>query len=216
MPDPVLADIDIINRALGRIGGGAIMAIDEDTELAGQVMSVYPDIVDVAHTAYQWKWARRTCALDLLSETPVNGWKYAYGFPADALSQPLALLADPKLPDYPVRDFAVEGRKVYVMCEKALWGAFILRIAPSDWPPLFRAAVTTWLASALCVPVTHDSSLKQLLEREAYGTPEEGMRGGLMGRAIGVDAATGGNPAPLLASDPLTAARWDGPWHGNY
>lgn len=215
MPDPVLVDITIINRALARIGGGAITSTDEDTELAASVMAVYPDVVDVAHAAYPWKWARRTAKLDQLAVTPINGFSKAYGFPADALGQPLKLSDRPNCADNPLRRFSVEGRTVYANCD-AVYGAFVMRIAPSDWPPSFRLAVTVWLSAEFCVPVTHDANLADALRKTAIGAPSEEMRGGLLGRAIALDVSSGGGVAPLLADDPLTSARFDGPWHGDF
>lgn len=220
MPDPVLVDVDVINRALGRIGAGVIQARDEDTDLAAQVKAVYDDTVDNAFASYQWKWARRTRALDALAPpAPVapatigtfNGWPAAFAFPADALSQPLGLYRS--WPSETLRHFAVEGRTVYAR-EQVLFGTFILRQAPDQWPPGFRAAVATWLAAELCIPVTHDKDLAEQLMQAAVGAPSEGMRGGLMGRAIAFDLGTGGSTASAMQDDVITHARYEGSWWG--
>jgi hypothetical protein len=208
-------DVTICNRALTRIGGGQITSFDEDTDLARLCVAIYDDLVEGAFTLYHWKWPRRTRALDRLSETPANGMLYAFGFPAGALSQPLKVLDSPRDANRPFRDFTMEGREIYANRD-TLWASFIFRISPDQWPPVFRLGVTTWLASALAIPVSQDVNMKASLEAEAIGSPSEQGRGGIIGRAIAIDGATSGGEAPLLASDPVTAARYDGPWHGGY
>lgn len=232
MPDPILVDVDIVNRALGRIGAAPIQSLDEDTELAGQVASVYNDVVDVAHAVYQWKWARQTSALDALAPPPgaistgdgwtipgstlagaFNGWTNAFAFPADALSGPLALYTS--WPNGTLRDFAVEGTTVYAR-RSALLGTFIRRRSPDQWSAPFRMAVTTWLAGELAIPVTHDKDLATQLIEKAVGSANEGMRGGLIGRAIAFEVATGGSISSAMQDDVVTHARFEGPWHGSW
>lgn len=205
--------LTIINRALARIGAGAISAVDEDTDLCRQVMAVHDDLVDAAFGIWHWSWPRRLRALEKLAAAPA-GWSSAFAFPAEAIGNPKSLLTDPSQPELPLRRYALDGRSVAANAD-ALWGVFTLRIASSDWPPLFRAAFTLWLAAELCVPVTHDATLAAALLKTAVGSPEEGFRGGLMGRAIAMDHAGGGNAAPLGATDVLTSAHlgagsWDG------
>ena len=201
-------DVTIINRARARIGAGSITARGEDSDLARQACAVYDDLVDTALAAWRWNWARVTRPLDRLAETPVNGWAHAFAFPVGAIGGPQRLLVDPRSPDAPLREFLVEGGKVYAM-QEALWGVFVLRIDPDLWPALYRTAFTAWLAAELCVPVTHDSNLAATLAASAVGNPSENLRGGLMGRAIAFDAAESNAAAPLLATDPFTSA-----WHG--
>lgn len=201
-------DVTIINRALARIGAGAILSRDEDTDLARQACAIYDDLVDLALAGFHWKWPVQTRRLDRLAATPENGWPYAYGFPPEAIGLPSRLLADPRSPDRPLREFAVEGGRIYCN-EPQVWGSFVMRSSPGLWPPLFRAAFTVWLAASLAVPVTHDSNLEQSLSQQAVGNPSENLRGGLMGRAIAFDAAGSNAVAPVLAADPLTDS-----WHG--
>ena len=219
MPQP-LSNIDICNRALARIGAAPIMSLDDDTDLSRQVEAVFDDVVESCFAAWRWRWAAMTHALQQIDGTPLNGWAYAYAVPAAALGEPLRVMADPRRTDAPLRAFQCEGRQVFAD-HQPLWGVFITRHAPDLWPPLFRAGVVTWLAAHLAVPVTHDSGLAETLRQEAVGSPAEGMRGGLIGRAIALDAAAA-TTAPLGADDPLTGAQFaaggplSGPWHGSW
>lgn len=205
MPQP-FSDVDIMNRALARIGAGTLMSPDEDSDLARQVTAVYDDVIESALAAYAWNWARRTFALQRLAAAPATGYACAYAAPAMAVGDPLRLWTDARR-RAPLRDFLWEGREVHADAA-AVFGVFVVRMEPEAWPALFRAAVTDWIAARLCVPVTHDDKLASLLEQSAVGSPSDYMRGGLMGRAIARDAAAS-PPQPLQGDDALTSARYE-------
>lgn len=210
-------DLKVINNALARIGGGQVFAVDEDSDLAAQAFAVYDDLLDAAIELYDWWWPRRTVQLEALPGQPF-GFNRAFAFPALAVSSPTALYASRTDRRSPIRDFLVEGRTVAVNAE-ACWGNFAMRVSPAEWPPSFRLAFTVWLSGDLAIPVTHDANLGNDLKQEAIGTPSEGGRGGLIGRAIAMDAARSGGVAPMLADDPLTSVHhgsdtWSGGGNG--
>jgi len=208
----------IINRALARIGAGAITATDDDTDLARQCMAIFDDLADLAISLYPWTFARRMFSLQELAVDAL-GWDKVFNFPAEALGDPLKLLADPKNPDNPLRRFYIQDRQIHAD-EAALHGVFRVRPDSTLWPVEFRVAFTMWLAAELCVPVCHDNNLAKELRSGAIGSGVEEYRGGLIGRAITANTSAGGGVAPLLNSDPLTSARYSGPagaaWHGDY
>lgn len=219
MSDPVVAPVDIANRALAMIGSPPITSLEDDTDRARAVLASLFTIIDTAHALYHWKWARKRFQLDKSADVPL-GWKSAFVYPNAALSHPLGLYTDPKCQQGSLlRDYDTEGRTVLCNAE-SLYGRFIIRQDPSLWPPGFTLAVTTWLAASFAVPETHDVDLGQSLLAQAIGNASEGMRGGLIGRAIAVDVATGGAEDSLTTNEPVTSARFDGPgilpWHGNY
>ncbi len=198
----------IINRALARIGAAPIASIDADDDETRAVMAIWADLVDAAFVLWDWHWPRRIRALEALAAKPF-GYATAFRFPADAMGPPLALYASEAARADPLRDYRVEGREVAVDAS-VLWGRFVCRIDPADWPADFRLAFTVWLASSLCVPLTHDADLAARLAQEALGAPSEQGRGGLIGRAIAGDAAKSGGVAPLNTSDTLTSAHRGG------
>lgn len=197
-------DLRVINKALARIGGGQVFAVDEDTDLAAQAFAVYDDLLDAAIELYDWWWPRRTVQLEALPAVPF-GYSRAFAFPALAVGGPSALYGNRTDRRTPIRDFLVEGRTVAVNSD-VCWGNFAMRVSPAEWPAAFRLAFTVWLAGNLAVPVSHDVNLGDELEQKAIGAPSEGGRGGLMGRAIAMDTARSGGVAPMLAADPLTSA----------
>lgn len=208
--------LKIMNNALARIGAGAIMAEDEDSDLAAQVVAVYFDRLDAILGMHPWTFAGKTYKLDRLSETAnndfvaadgkfMNGWRHGFALPGTRIGHPRRILDDPRRPDSPCRDFLIEGVNLYADRD-SLWATVTVRADPAAWSPGFRLAVTVATAADLCVPVTHDATLAEKLRAEAEGSPSEGGRGGLIGRAMGKDAAASPAKAPLWG-DPLTLAR---------
>lgn len=209
--------LKIMNNALARIGGGSIMAEDEDSELAAQVVAIYYDRLEAILSMHAWSFAGKTYKLDAIAKTAGNdyvagdsrfmsGYAHAFQLPGTRLGDPRRLLTDPRSPDYPLREFLIESGRLY--CDREnVWAVVTVRPDPEVWHPMFRLAVTASIAAELCVPVTHDDTLARSLRVTAEGTPEEQGRGGLMGRALGIDASTSGARSPLH-SDPLTSARF--------
>lgn len=218
MSDPVVAPVEIANRALSMIGAPPISGLEEESDLSRAVNASLFTIIDTAHRVYHWKWARKRFQLAKAADAPL-GYSAAFNFPGAALSNPLGLYTDPKCQRGSLlRDFDTESRQV--LCNAAaVYGRFIIRQDPSLWPADFTLAVTTWLAGSFAVPVSHDADLGAVLMAQAVGSPSEGFRGGLLGRAIAIDVSTGGTEDALLTDDPLTAARYEGTgaaWHGAF
>lgn len=209
-------DIKVINDALAEFGGGAITALDEDTPLAAKVVPRFYTIRDAALAIYHWDWTKRTTLLQEVTNRALAGFSHAFQFPAGALGPPEALFVNISVPQVRLRIFSIEGDQVW--CNSAtLYGRFPMRIDVPLWPPAFRLAFVRWLASAYAIPVSHDANLQSQLEAQAIGSPSEGMRGGLMGRAIAMDAAGSNSRAGINVDDDLTGVHFGsgGPWYGD-
>lgn len=206
----------VINRGLARIAAAPIGGLDEDTDKARQAIAVYFDRLDATLGLYHWSFAGKTYRLD---QAPTDGaddyvtaqkrwftgYRYAYAMPGTRMALPRTVMTDPRLPKLPEREFTIEGDRIY--CDRTpLYARFTVRVDPQIWLPAFRLAVIVALAADLAIPVTHDKDLADKLRAQAEGTPQENGRGGLIGRAIGMDAASSGGFSGLGA-DPLTSAR---------
>lgn len=201
--------IKVANEALRRFGAGTILSFEEETQKAATVAAIYATVVDDAFQATRWTFARRTARLDLLPDAPLSGYARAFALPGDRVGDPVKVIANPSLPDHPLRIFALEGDELHANVT-AVWATCVRRVDPNYWPPMFRRAVVTALAAELVVPISHDTKLADNLRAQTWGTPSEGGRGGLMGRAMAIDVASSpGSAAPIGAVDPLTDA-----WHG--
>lgn len=209
--------LEVANECLAAIGAGDITSFDEETELAEQVQKVYFPRLDAIFGVHFWSFAGRTFKLDGLAPIAengydtaakvfVNGWRYGFAMPGGRLSAPRRVMIDPRRPDDPFRDYAIEENAIYT--DRApLWAAFTVRADPLAWSPAFRLAVITICAADLCVPITHDRALAADLIVKGMGTPEENGRGGQLGQAIAKDIS-GAPIASPLRHDPLSDARW--------
>lgn len=80
------SQVRIANVALLRIGArGQIASIDEDSPNAVKVKSVWDFVFQETLSERDWKFAKLRIALQQSTSTPVYGYRYAYGIPADFL-----------------------------------------------------------------------------------------------------------------------------------
>lgn len=206
-------DKSIINEALARLGSKPIFSLEDETPLAAKVAQIYPTVIGDLFGCHSWIWARRTSRLDRLAVEPETGWAYAYALPSDRSGSPVRVLTDPRRQNAPLRHFLVEGDELHADVA-AVWATCVRQVAPEFWPGLFRSAAVVALAAELAVPQTHDVTLATSLRQDAWGTPNEGRRGGLVGRAMAIDAAS--TPGPAIGDvDAFGSARSGGAWHGD-
>ncbi|MBP1296617.1 hypothetical protein [Bradyrhizobium elkanii] len=206
----------VMNSALGKIGGGAIMAEDEDTELAAQVVPTYYSRLKSLLGMCEWSFAGRTYKLDAIAKVAENdydtasmifnnGWRQAFSLPGTRIGLPRKVLTDPRRPNDPLREYLIEGGVLYADREQ-VWATVTVMPDPTVWDPQFNLAAEAIVAADLCVPVTHDANLAKDLRQVAEGSAQENGRGGLVGRAITSEAIKARTAAPLWR-DPLTDAR---------
>ncbi len=206
-PDANLEDVDIVNRALARFAAPPLITLDDESDLAQAAQQIYLTKVESALGKLHWRFAAKTFALSRLADAPLSGWRYAYQLPGGGLGLPEKLMPSPRRPDLVLREFEIEAGEVHCDAD-AVWARCTVMVEPSYWPPEFREAVIVGIASALCVPITHDMKLAETLHREAYGDPREGGTGGLLGRAIANEIASSPPRADMGSENPLTDARW--------
>jgi hypothetical protein len=206
----------IMNNALGKLGAGAIMAEDEDSDLAAQVVPTYYSRLKAMLAMCEWSFAGKTYKLDAIAKTAENdydtsnqifnnGWRQAFALPGTRVGLPRKVLADPRNPRDPLRDFLIEAGRLYADRDR-LWAVVTVTPDPEIWDPQFSLAMEAVIAADLCVPVTHDVGLAKALREIAEGSPQENGRGGLVGRAMTHDAAKARTATPIWR-DPLNDAR---------
>lgn len=205
-PDANLEAVDIVNRALARFAATPLETLDDDSELAQAAQLIYLTDVEAALGKLPWRFASKKFKLSQLAP-PESGWAYAYELPGGMLGLPEKYLTNPRNPESVLREFEVGGGELH--CDRdQIWAVGTVMVAPTFWPPEFRKAIIVGLASALCIPLTHDMTLSAALAREAYGDPREGGTGGLLGRAIAREVANAPPQVDLYSDNPLTDARW--------
>lgn len=77
-------EIDIVNLALARLGIDPIASLEEPTKAARTSKVTYPIARDAALADHEWKFARTSATLALLTETS-PGYEYTYRYPANCV-----------------------------------------------------------------------------------------------------------------------------------
>jgi hypothetical protein len=210
-------EVEVANQALAKFGGGNVATFDDATALGRAVKGVYWRVVLDLLTATNWSFTRSYLQLAQLSEALMpdtyiaSGWRYAYGLPAfgpgGILSPPSGYLSAPNRAYGLVRDFEVMNGVVF--CDQTtLWADVEQAVGPTSWPPYFTRAVVDSLAYELVMPVSGNSGLRDSLKEEAVGPPEEGGRGGSLGKAMTADSRNDSSDT-LGNNSPLVDARWE-------
>lgn len=208
MPDQAIDKATIVNWALADLGQPANFSIDAETRLGGIVDRVWPRAVDHCFYLADWSFARRTNKLSRQAAEPENGWRYGFDLPGDRLGEPLkAMRSIVRSQGEPLRNYDIEGDTLFAD-EPDVWTRCKVYRDPLAWDPGFRTCFVTALAGYLAVPVLQNEDLRDTYMKAAFGTPSEGGAGGSFGRLVAQHRAGKPVGSPLLAADPLTAARW--------
>ena len=208
---PPQVDVDIVNSAFALIGEDPIESLDDETPGAQAAALLYQRVLDHLLGFYPWSFATRAFSLTRLADDPGDGWAFAFLLPEARIGPPLAI-SDIKDFRRPFTAYNLAEDHVHADVEK-LWARLKFRAHPRVWSGPFTLAFTTGLAGELALSVTSDSKLRTQLRGEAFGSPQELGRGGLIKLAIDVDAQA--QPSVVLASDggPLIVAHGGGPWY---
>lgn len=199
--------IGLINSAIAAFGGTPLQSLGAETPAGRAADLAYDATVDACLGFYPWSFGKMTKPLTRIDEEPVNGWAYQFQMPSNRLSLPQRLLQNPREPDRPLKEWAVEGGRVFTDVEH-VWGVFSFRVPPEDWPPVFYQAVIFMLASVLVVPISGNASgVIEAMRVMAVGTANENMRGGWMGQAMQADARNQPSRTVSLADNPLANIR---------
>lgn len=201
-PVRAMTDVDIANNALAMLGSPPIAGFAEDTELAATVNALYVDVIESCLGAHQWTWGLHSTQLQLLTETPITGWKFAFQLPSDRLTIPTRVSRSSSSRNL-VRDFWIEGETLYAN-SSPLWCGYRRKPAVPLWPGAFRLFATRALAAELAIPITQDATFAGVLLDQAWGTMQEGRRGGLYSKAMSQDLSHPVSTSPMWARDPLT------------
>src|SRR5262245_49718930 len=82
---PGVAEVDIVNRALIKIGSKTIMNMGDDVKSARAATKIYPMVRDRCLVAHPWNFAIKRAQRTNEATAPVYGFAYSYALPADCL-----------------------------------------------------------------------------------------------------------------------------------
>ena len=181
-------DLSICSDALILLGASPISSFTEGTDSAQACDRLYPDLRDTMLSTYVWSWTLKKSQIARLSTNPINEWQYAYQLPGDMLSGVLAVFESNSTTERSRRyGWEVYGDQLYTNME-TVYIDYQASVAETKMPNYFVRLLRTALAGELAIVVTDQAAKADYFKAQAFGSPGENGRGGLMREAMNIDA----------------------------
>lgn len=184
MPSPV----DIVNRALSKLGEAHIASMDDEVKAAKLAGSMYGSLRDAEISAHAWHFAKGRATLGASAEKPAFGWNFQYQLPEDCLRVleagpwPQAVTADCVGGD--ASAFTMEGNYILTNRGPALKLVYLRRVIEAAlYPPVFAEALAARLAAEMCESITGSASKKEAAWNEYRAALREARRVNALGLA---------------------------------
>ena len=197
------ADVDIVNRALSKLGETPITSLGDPVKAAKLAASLYGIVRDDVITSHTWNFAKTRVMLPAEAKTPDFGWKYQYLLPSDNLR---VMEAGPwpqaVMDDYiggERRSFVLEGGLLLTNHGPALNLIYLRRVTDVGlYPPSFIEALACKLAVEMCAALTDSNSKREMAWREYDMAIKQARRN----NAIGLP------PQPVQDDTWMVAHQW--------
>lgn len=153
--------IEICNKALAYLSHEPIITLD-DTSRAGRLCSqMYSSTCRGLLRSFPWSFASKRVSLALRAAKPAFGFEYSFTLPPDYVR---LLLTNPSGITY-----AIEGR--YILANVSTLAILYTAMVddPNDMDALFIETLELRLAMTMCLPLTQNGQLLQLLQA-IYGS----------------------------------------------
>jgi hypothetical protein len=161
-----ISEIDIVNRALQRIGAQRIDAFDQSHPNARSALAAYESVRDRLLRAHPWNFAVKRARLPALSDKTEFGELYRYELPDDFLR-----LLPPD--DRARRDWRIEGREITTADAPPLDVRYIARVTD---PNLYDASFVEVLASRLALELAYEIAPSQNIVQLTSALYEAALR----------------------------------------
>lgn len=153
---------DILNLAMRKIGGPRITAIDDGTEAANVLQTIYTSCLEAELAAHPWSFATTRALIPADTVAPAFGWKLSYPLPTGYLKMVevgenwVFYRADCG----PV--FTIEGRAVLTDEGSPLKIRYVQRMTNAGaYPPGFVQSFACRLAAESAEAITQNLSKRQ-------------------------------------------------------
>lgn len=165
------APVEIVNRALSKIGQTRIVSLDQENKAAGTANSMFAVVRDAELSAHNWNFAKDRIMIPAAATTPAFGWRYQYLIPSDCLR---VLLAGPwpqavmsGYIGWDTSQYTIEGTHILTNLGPALSLQYLKRITDTGiYPSVFIEAFACKLAIELSQDITGDDGKKDILWAE--------------------------------------------------
>lgn len=195
----------ICSDALVLLGASAITDFT-DGDVGVTCGRLYPDLKDHLISVYPWSWSLKKVGLSKNVTAPVGEWDNAFDLPADLIGSVISVFNSDSTGDTPRRyGWEVYGDQIYTNMD-TVFIDYQYSVAEADMPTYFVRFLRVALAAELAIPVTDQASRAQDFRMQAYGSPGEGGRGGLLREAMNIDSR--GKPPQIIEDYSLINARY--------
>jgi len=161
--------IEIINRALTKLGSDRLMSEADDNAASRAVEAIYDGTLETLLRTYRWSFAIKRAQLAQLTEEPAFGYQFMYQLPSDCIR--IDAVTDDVHLDWfnhewssyrlPIPRYQVEGRTI-VTDMSAVFMRYGARMPdPTTYDEAFTEAFSCKLAVELCETITQSSTKKQ-------------------------------------------------------
>ena len=149
--------VDLINRALVKLGQPTVMSETESSPNTTRAVAIWPTARQFLLRSYVWKFAKKSVTL-AASITAPDDTDFDNQFPLPSDFIRLVASNDP--------DSDIRGRALYSN-ETALKIEYVADTEDvSLYDPCFIEAAACYLASELCIPITADMNLKMSIQKD--------------------------------------------------
>jgi hypothetical protein len=181
-------DVSICSDALILLGAEPITSFTDGSDSAQACSRLYPDLRDTIISSYVWSWSLKKSQIARLSTAPINEWQYAYQLPGDMLSGVLAVFETAGTTERSRRyGWEIYGEQLFTNME-TVYIDYQQSIVESKMPVYFVRLLRTAMAAELAIVITDQAAKSDYFRAQAFGTPMENGRGGLMREAMNIDA----------------------------
>ena len=165
-----ISETSILNMALGRLGAKRISDFDDVSEDSAQTIQCrlhYEQTRDALLRSHWWRFARGRKQLSANATDPDFEYEYAYDLPNDFLRLWIKPFEDNNIGLHNSRyTFSMEGKQL-LSDESPLYLRYIKKITDvTVFDPLFVEVLVLQLALKMCMPLSQDKGLYQMLYQE--------------------------------------------------
>lgn len=158
-----MTEIDIVNKALLKLGQEPIISFYDENERAKAANVIYESIRDLELSTYRWSFAIRRIALEECHNKPDFGFEKQYPLPPNFLRFLYIEGANPN----DVDNYSIENNHILCNYDSPLKIIYLERVTePELFPPYFCEVLACKLAFELCERLKQDPARKQVLMSE--------------------------------------------------
>lgn len=199
-------DITICSDALVLLGAQPITSLTDGSDPADVCNRLYPDLKNHLLTVYPWSWSLKKVQLSKNATAPVNEWDNAFDLPNDIIGSVIAVFDSSSSGIRPRRyGWEIYGTQLFTNLD-TIYIDYQATVVEASMPEYFIRFLRVALAAEIAIPITDQATKAQDLRLQAYGSPGESGRGGLLREAMNIDGR--GQGTQIVEDYSLIQARY--------